>query len=131
MSDQFEETRLPPRQKAWVVTLSCGILYLTLDLVRRRRFREDDSWLWLLVGIITFVLGLHYRLLKRISSLLGIVAPTSTIFFFGQLFLMLLALQSSLRHAALTRAIQVLAQEHSLHLAAHHRKQAPGTGRNP
>ncbi|HOT26807.1 MAG TPA: DUF2304 domain-containing protein [Candidatus Ozemobacteraceae bacterium] len=131
MSDQFEETRLPPRQKAWVVTLSCSILYLTLDLVRRRRFREDDSWLWLLVGIITFVLGLHYRLLKRISSLLGIVAPTSTIFFFGQLFLMLLALQSSLRHAALTRAIQVLAQEHSLHLATHHRKQAPGTGRNP
>lgn len=129
MSDQFEETSLPSRQKAWVVTLSCGILYLTLDLVRRRRFREDDSWLWLLVGIITFVLGLHYRLLKRISSLLGIVTPTSAIFFFGQLFLMLLALQSSLRHASLTKSIQVLAQEHSLHLAAHHRKQSPGTGK--
>ena len=84
---------LPPRQRNWVVLLSFGILYLTLDLVRRRKVREDDSWMWLLIGSSIFVFGTQYRLLKRISGYLGIVAPTSTTFFFGQMFLMLLAMQ--------------------------------------
>ncbi|HNW35791.1 MAG TPA: DUF2304 domain-containing protein [Candidatus Ozemobacteraceae bacterium] len=121
MSNQFDENSLPPRQKAWVLATSGGIFYLALDLVRRRKLREDDSWLWLFVGVTIFILGLNYRLLKRISTLLGIVVPTSTIFFFGLLFLMLLALQGSLRHTRMTRELQVIIQELAF-LREHHLK---------
>ena len=107
----MDENSLPPRQKIWVVSLSVFVLGLTLDLVRRRKVREEDSWLWLAVGIITFILGTQYRALQRISNLLGIVVPTSTIFFFGQLFLMMLAMQTSMRFADLSRSLHQLIQE--------------------
>ncbi len=106
--------KLPPRQRNWVVLLSFGILYLTLDLVRRRKVREDDSWMWLLIGSSIFVFGTQYRLLKRISGYLGIVAPTSTTFFFGQMFLMLLAMQHAIRDASQLDTLKNLAQNQAL-----------------
>ncbi|HOY67174.1 MAG TPA: DUF2304 domain-containing protein [Candidatus Ozemobacteraceae bacterium] len=113
--DEFDlNDTLPPRQRNWVVLLSFGILYLTLDLVRRRKVREDDSWMWLLVGGATFLFGTQYGLLKRISRFLGIVTPTSTIFFFGQFFLMLLAMQTSIRLAGMGESIKNLCQEVAL-----------------
>jgi len=114
MVEHHPDDILPPRQRNWVLLLSFGILYLTLDLVRRRKVREDDSWIWLLVGIMTFLFGTQYGLLKRVSRFLGIVLPTSTIFFFGQFFLMLLALQASMRNASLMDAIKNLAQHQAL-----------------
>jgi len=111
MDEQELNDSLPPRQRNWVVLLSFGILYLTLDLVRRRKVREDDSWIWLLVGVATFLFGTWYGLLKRISRFLGIVTPTSTIFFFGQFFLMLLAMQTSIRLASMGESIKNLCQE--------------------
>lgn len=114
MVEHHPDDILPPRQRNWVLLLSVGILYLTLDLVRRRKVREDDSWIWLLVGIVTFLFGTQYGLLKRVSRLLGIVVPTSTIFFFGQFFLMLLALQTSIRNAALLESLKNLAQNQAL-----------------
>ncbi|HEY9072005.1 MAG TPA: DUF2304 domain-containing protein [Candidatus Ozemobacteraceae bacterium] len=113
--DEFDlNETLPPRQRNWVVLLSFGILYLTLDLVRRRKVREDDSWMWLLVGCLIFVFGTQYRLLKRISGYLGIVAPTSTTFFFGQIFLMLLAMQHAIRDASLLETLKNLTQNQAL-----------------
>ncbi len=114
MAEHQPDDILPPRQRNWVLLLSVGILYLTLDLVRRRKVREDDSWIWLLVGFLTFLFGTQYRLLKRFGGLLGIVAPTSTIFFFGQLFLMFLALQTSIRNASLQEALKNLAQHQAI-----------------
>jgi hypothetical protein len=114
MTEAPQPTSLPPKQKRWVVLLSSGILLLTLDLVRRRKVREEDSWIWLLVGVVTFVLGMHYRLLQRISQALGIVTPTSTIFFFGQIFLMLLAMQTSMRNADTFRNLKNVIQEITL-----------------
>jgi len=114
MVEHHPDDILPPRQRNWVLLLSFGILYLTLDLVRRRKVREDDSWIWLLVGVMTFLFGTQYGLLKRVSRFLGIVLPTSTIFFFGQFFLMLLALQASMRNASLMDAIKNLAQHQAL-----------------
>jgi len=109
-----ELPELPDRQRTWVVTLSLGIFFLILDLVRRRKVKEDDSWIWLFVGVTTFVLGTNFRLLQRISHLFGILAPTSTIFFFGQIFLMLLALQSSIRNSSTSLQIKNLVQELAL-----------------
>lgn len=114
MAEHLTDDILPPRQRNWVLLLSAGILYLTLDLVRRRKVREDDSWIWLIVGIMTFLFGTQYALLKRVSRFLGIVAPTSTIFFFGQFFLTLLALQTSIRQSFLQETIKNLAQNQAI-----------------
>lgn len=110
MDEHETDNVLPPRQRNWVLFLSISILYLTLDLVRRRKVREDDSWVWLIVGIMTFIFGTQYGLLKRFSRFLGIVAPSSTIFFFGQFFLMLLAMQTSMRNSSTQEAIKNITQ---------------------
>ncbi|RCK81524.1 MAG: hypothetical protein OZSIB_0658 [Candidatus Ozemobacter sibiricus] len=52
--------------------------------------------------------------MQRISQALGIVTPTSTIFFFGQIFLMLLAMQTSMRNADTFRNLKNVIQEITL-----------------
>ncbi|MBF0499907.1 MAG: DUF2304 domain-containing protein [Candidatus Riflebacteria bacterium] len=111
MDDKNFLPALPPRQQAWVVSLSVGLFYLTMDLIRRRKIREDESWLWLLVGTAIFLLGTQYRLLRRISELFGIGQPSSTIFLLGQLFFILLQLQTSIKHSQNHLIIKNLVQE--------------------
>ena len=110
----MEENSLPPRQKWWVLVFSTGVFYLTVDLVRRRKVREDDSWVWLFIGITVFILGVNYRLLKQVSNFLGIVLPTSTLFFFGQMFMMIFGMTASIRFTRIFFQIKNLVQKVAL-----------------
>ncbi|NLI75303.1 MAG: DUF2304 domain-containing protein [Candidatus Riflebacteria bacterium] len=125
MTNDPEASDLPPRQRTLIVSLSAAVFFLTLELVRRRKVKEDDSWLWLGVGSLTFLLGTNYPILRRLTHFLGIAAPASAIFFFGQLFLMVLALQASMRDATVTTQIKNLVQELAILKA-----QTQGVGRS-
>ena len=50
----------------------------------------------------------------RLTRLIGAVAPTSTLFLFGILFLLLACLQFSMRITSLEERLKVLAQEIAL-----------------
>lgn len=76
--------------------------------------REEYSWLWLGTGVILVVMTLWYDLLVRITFLIGAVAPTSTLFFFGLIFLMLVCVQFSMRISRLTSQVKDLVQEITL-----------------
>ena len=102
---------IPPRQRFWITLLSSGLLAFILDLIRRRRLREDDAWLWLIIGLGTTFLGNQYRFLRRISHFFGIVVHTSTIFFFGHIFLILLQIQNSVRINTIHLQMKNLCQE--------------------
>ncbi|MBA7710864.1 hypothetical protein ES703_119812 [subsurface metagenome] len=77
---------MPLRQKALAILLSVGLIILIFELVRRRKLREEYSWLWMLTGVVVFVLAIWHNLLLSISRLLGIALPASTIFLFGVFF---------------------------------------------
>jgi hypothetical protein len=88
-----------------------GVLLIVLDLVRRRKLKEEYSVLWVVTAIVVLVLAIWYDLLTSITSLVGATAPASTIFFFGLLFFLVLMLHFSVRISTLERRLTELIQD--------------------
>lgn len=99
------------RQKVFAIMMAVSIFIVIIELVRKRRLREEYSWLWLMTGSIIILLALWYNLLKWITSLIGAILPTSTLFLFGLIFLMLISLHYSIKISHLTDQVKELAQQ--------------------
>lgn len=102
------------QQRIAAIVIACAIFIVILELVRKRKLREEYSWLWLLTGAGLILLTVRYDLLVIISRLIGAALPTSTLFFFGLIFLMLVCLQFSMRISRLTDQVKNLTQEIAL-----------------
>jgi len=101
-------------QKIFAVVASFLIMAVVVELVRRRKLREEYSWLWLLTGAIIVVLVIWYDLLVAVTRLIGAIAPTTTLFIFGLLFLMLISLHYSIQISKLSYQVKELAQQLAL-----------------
>jgi len=117
------EIIMSPRQKTLALIISISLLILILELVRRRKLREEYSWLWLLTGLAILGLSLRYDLLLAATRLIGAVVPVSTLFFFGLIFLMLISISYSVRISRLSLQVKNLAQK--LTLLEGHVRNAP------
>jgi hypothetical protein len=102
------------RQKIFAIVASLLIMIVVVELVRRRKLREEYSWLWLLTGGIIILLVVWYDLLLFITHLIGAIAPTTTLFIFGLLFLMLISLHYSMQISKLSHQVKEMAQQLSL-----------------
>jgi hypothetical protein len=105
---------MPIKQKIVAIMIAVSIFIVILELVRKRKLREEYSWLWLLTGTILIVLTIWYDLLVQITRFIGAVLPTSTIFLFAIIFLMLVCIQFSVKISALTNQLKDLTQELAL-----------------
>jgi len=105
---------MPFRNKIVAVIFGFAMLLLIIELVRRRKLREEYSWLWLLTGGVILVLTFWYDLLRWMTQLIGAVVPSSTIFFFAVLFLFLISLHFSVVISKLTDRNKELAQQYAL-----------------
>ena len=101
---------MTPQQKVFALIASVFLMVLIIELVRRKKLAEEYSALWLLVGIVIFVLVLWYDLLLAITSLIGAKSSMTTLFLFGILCLVLINLHFSIRISKLTRQIKHFAQ---------------------
>ena len=105
---------MPLQQKFFAIIISLFLMVFIIELVRRKKLREEYSWLWLLTGTIILLLALWYDLLQWMTSLIGAGLPTSTLFFLGMVFLILIAIQFSVKVSALHTQVKNLAQENGL-----------------
>ena len=105
---------MPLRQKIFAIIISLTLLIFIIELVRRKKLREEYSWLWLLTGAMILILALWYDLLQGITHLIGAGLPTSTLFFLGLVFLILIAVQFSVKVSELNNQVKNLAQENGL-----------------
>lgn len=94
------------------------VLLLILDLVRRRKLKEEYSVLWVGTALVLLVLALWYDLLDTVTKLIGGVAPSSTLFFFGLVFVFVVLLHYSVRISHLERRMTALVQEVGLRSVA-------------
>jgi hypothetical protein len=101
------------------------LLLMIIDLVRRRRLKEEYSVLWILTALGLLVLAAWYDLLQEVTKAIGGVAPSSTLFFFGLLFVFFMLLHFSVRVSALERRLTSLVQEIGL-LGASQAPAEPG-----
>ena len=105
---------MPFRQKVFAIAISIAILVAIVELVRRRKLREEYSFLWLAIGALTLVLATWYGLLKAVTKFIGAGFTTSTLFFFAIVFLMLMNLHFSIKISELTEKVKNIAQEIAL-----------------
>lgn len=102
---------MDPRQRILAAVMGIVFLLAILEMVRRRRLKEEYSWLWIAAGIAILVIGLNYRLLVWITGAIGAGWTSSTLFFFGIFFVLALSLQFSVKISALETRVKNLAQQ--------------------
>lgn len=94
--------------------LSILLVVFILELVRRRQLREEYSLLWLVVGILMFVMVLWKSALDLVARMVGIYYPPSALFLLGLVFIVVLLLHFSTVISRLTEQNKELAQEIAL-----------------
>lgn len=117
---------MTPRQQIFALVASVGLLIFIVEMVRRRRLREEYSWLWIFIGVVILVLSVWFGLLEWLTHLIGAVVPVSTLFVFGILFLVITNIYFSIRVSALTTQVKNLAQH--LAILDHYVKEIRTTG---
>jgi hypothetical protein len=108
------ENDMPFTQKIFALVVCCAVFVVTVNLVRKRKLREEYSVLWLVTSLLMFVLVLRYEWLVALTNVIGAGLPTTTLFVCSLVFLMLIAVQFSIKISRLTDQMKNLAQENAL-----------------
>ena len=90
---------------------SLALLIFIVELVRRRRLKEEYSVLWMATALVLLLLAVWGGLLRDLAQLVGADSQASALYFFGILFVVALLLHFSVRVSALERRVVVLLQE--------------------
>jgi hypothetical protein len=90
------------------------LLLLILELVRQRRLKEEYSVLWVATAVVLIVLAAWGGALHFLTHTIGAVSESSTLYFFGLLFVIFLLLHFSVRVSILERRLTALIQEIAL-----------------
>jgi hypothetical protein len=101
-------------QTIFALLISLVSFGLILELVRRRRLREEYSWLWLLTAAIMVLLVVWFPLLRAVTVVIGAATPINTLLLFAVLFLFAIAVHYSVIISRLTSQVKNLAQELAL-----------------
>lgn len=102
---------MPIRQKIFALIAAIALCIFIVEMVRRKKLREEYSWLWLITSLGIIILVIWYDLLVFITRMIGAVLPTTTLFVFALLFLLLIALHYSVKISSLTDQVRKLAQK--------------------
>lgn len=105
---------MPVIQKIFALVICCLVFGFTINLVRKRRLREEYSVLWLATSLLMFILVIRYDWLVILTRLIGAGLPTTTLFICSIVFLMLIAVQFSIKISSLADQVKNLAQENAL-----------------
>jgi|SRR6185369_2553280 len=102
------------KQQIFSILVSVMVFILTIDLVRKKRLKEEYSLLWLATSTAMIILILRYDWLLALTKLIGAVLPTTTLFLGSIIFLVLLAVQFSIKISKLSDQVKDLVQENAL-----------------
>jgi hypothetical protein len=96
------------------LAVSATFLVAVLDLVRRGRLKEEYTPIWVVVATGLMVSSVWFDGVRLITRAVGAWTPSSTLFFFGLVFLLILCLNYAVRLSGISGQVTALAQEVSL-----------------
>ena len=114
-------------QKIFAFVTSLSTFLVIVELVRRRKLKEEYAWLWILATLGMVGLSVFYPLVEWFSREIGAVTVTTTLFIFGLLFLLLISVHFSTVISRLTQQVLRLTQEIAI-MSAEQRMPPPGRG---
>jgi Mg2+/citrate symporter len=118
---------MTPTQRVFAIITSVATFLVVMELVRRRRLREEYAFLWVLTTVGMMVLATWYGLIEWITQAIGAVAVTTTLFLFALLFLLLISVHFTTVISRLTVQVRRLTQELAI-LQAERDRAAGGPG---
>jgi hypothetical protein len=99
------------RTQLFVIICGIALSVFILEMVRRRRLREEYSWLWILAAIGYFLVAAFPGLAARVAGFIGSNDPVSTFTFIGLFFLFVICIQFSVQISRLTEQSKNLTQQ--------------------
>jgi hypothetical protein len=106
---------MTPFRVSVAAAIAAGALLLVIfELIRSRRLQERYALLWLLTGVVIFVLAIWRGLLGRVSDLVGIAYPPSALFILAAFFILLVLLHYATVISRLSEQNTTLAQKLAL-----------------
>jgi hypothetical protein len=106
---------MTPFRVSLAAAIVAGILLLVIfELIRSRRLQERYALLWLLTGVVIFILAVWRGLLGKVSDLVGIAYPPSALFVLAAFFILLVLLHYSTVISRLSEQNTTLAQRLAL-----------------
>lgn len=105
---------MPLRQQIFALFICILVFAAAIDMVRRRKLREEYSMLWLGTSVVMFTLVIKYDWLKALTTFIGAELPTTTLFIGSIIFLMLISVQFSIKISLLTNQVKNLVQDNAL-----------------
>ncbi len=118
MPNSIFYTGIQLRTQVFVVLIGLAMLALVLNLVRRKRLREQYSLLWIFSAVVLVLCAVFIRAVDRLAGAIGIYYPPAFLFLVA--ILMVLVLQfhfstviSNLReqNKSLTQELGILGAE--------------------
>jgi hypothetical protein len=94
-----------------IIISSTATLLFVLELVRRRKLREEYSWLWLLTAVVYLLVTLWAGLGDWVTDVIGTNSVPIAFAFIGLQFIVIISIQYSVRLSNLTTQIKDLSQE--------------------
>lgn len=91
-----------------------GAFIFVLELVRRRRLKEEYSLLWLATAVALIILSLSRPVLDLLASTVGIIYPPSALFLVAVIFVLFILLHYSIVLTRLTQENKENAQQLAL-----------------
>ena len=104
----------PMSVRILALTLCTAFLVAVLVLVRRGKLREEYTPIWTSVAVATMVATVWFDVVRLLTRLVGAWTPSSTLFFFGLLFLLVVCLNYAVRLSGMSSQVKLLAQELAL-----------------
>ena len=117
LNELRELFRVAPESEATRILALVGSVALTLivlRLVRRRALREEYTPIWMAVALGLLVISLDLDLLRFVTRAIGAWTASSTLFFLGEVFLLIICLNFAVRLSQTSLQIKTLGQELAL-----------------
>jgi len=111
MPSAFFYTGIQLRTQVFVVLLGLAMLALVLNLVRRKRLREQYSLLWIFAAAVLVLCAVFIRTVDRLAHAVGIYYPPAFLFLVAILMVMVLQFHFSTVISNLREQNRSLTQE--------------------
>ncbi|MEW5736817.1 MAG: DUF2304 domain-containing protein [Thermodesulfobacteriota bacterium] len=98
------------RQKIFALVAGLALFFFIIAMVRKKKLKEEYSLLWIATGFAILAMVFWYDLLLFLTRLIGAVLPTTTLFLFSLIFLMLITLHFSSKISILEDRVEKLSR---------------------
>ncbi len=114
---------MPLSQKLFALSLALLFFLIVMDLARRKRLRVEYSILWSVTAAVILLIVVWYDPLVKFTRLVGAVVPTTILFIFSIMFLLMLNLHFSVKVSDLSEQLKNLGQRFAIERSKSEKKE--------